>query len=259
MVSGTNYIKEEILTKDPRRIPTSFETVHMQHIPEDFPTSKSSLATEEYTGYYLWRMGLLQGLLCFHLPMDQLSSNQNSPGRQAWNFKYPHSYTLCKTILSLPENYNTIQLTRPETYNKTRTSICWNGHEKWWCRQTTSCRNYREQALNNLHQQENESIADLWLIVLLDKWNYNHCCMSTQKVDLFIHSVKYFAIRSWTREWWADLAYDWLLDNAKSHKAVLAEYNYYKESRQDSNSLPSNFSAAIDAVSSNDSYNQCSF
>ena len=68
--------------------------------------------------------------------------------------------------------------------------------------QTTSFRAYREQTLNNFHQQENKPIADLHtrLIVLLDKCNYNQCCMNTWCIHLFIHAVKCFAIWSWDRE-----------------------------------------------------------
>ena len=40
--------------------------------------------------------------------------------------------------------------------------------------------------------------------------------MNTCKVDLFIHAVKYFVIRSWTREQPDDLVYDWLLDETKN-------------------------------------------
>ena len=71
------------------------------------------------------------------------------------------------------------------------------------------------------------------LTVLLDKWHYSHYCMSTHKVDLFFHAVKYFVIRSWVREQPTDLPFDQLLDTVKC-KTASTEYNHDKENRQDS-------------------------
>ena len=39
---------------------------------------------------------------------------------------------------------------------------------------------------------------------LLDKCNYNQCCMNAPKVHLFIRAVKYLAIRFWVRKKPAD-------------------------------------------------------
>ena len=66
-----------------------------------------------------------------------------------------------------------------------------------------------------------------------------------------------FAITFWTREQPADLAYDQLLDKAKSHKTAVVEYNHDKESRQKSMGFPHNC-LSIHAVLYNDPYNQCS-
>ena len=95
--------------------------------------------------------------------------------------------------------------------------IIWDAFEGS-LRQTTSFKSYTEQTLTNLHQQENESNVDLHttLAVLLDKCNYNQCCMNTQKVQLFIPAVKYFAIKSWAREVPVDIDHDLLLDKAKA-------------------------------------------
>ena len=72
---------------------------------------------------------------------------------------------------------------------------------------------------------------------------------------LFIGAVKYFFNRSWAKEQPGDLAYDLLLDQAKSHEKGLAEHNYDKDSRQDSIIFPAIVSASIDAVLFSDLYN----
>ena len=79
--------------------------------------------------------------------------------------------------------------------------------------------------------------------------------MDIHKVYLFIHAIKYFAIRSWAREQPADLAYDQLLHKAKSQMTAVIEYNQDKESSQDSTAFPS---ASSHAVWSSDWYNRCS-
>ena len=50
--------------------------------------------------------------------------------------------------------------------------------------------------------------------------------MNTHKVNLFIHTVKYFAIRSLRGKEPADVADGKLLDKVKSHKLAVAEYNH---------------------------------
>ena len=74
------------------------------------------------------------------------------------------------------------------------------------------------------------------------------------KVDLLIQAVKHFAVCSWARELPPDLAYDRLLDKARSHETAVAEYYLDKESRQDSIALLATFCASIDAVCSSESY-----
>ena len=46
-----NTEEEEVLTEGPRRISTLPETLPIQGIIEDSPTSDSSLPAEDYTGY----------------------------------------------------------------------------------------------------------------------------------------------------------------------------------------------------------------
>ena len=104
--------------------------------------------------------------------------------------------------------------------------------------------------LGNFYQQENESIADLHtvLTVLLEKCNYNQSCMNTHKAGLFMHAVTYFAVCSWPRKQPADVAHIRLLDKAKCHETVVAEYHLDKESKQDSMAFPALSSTSIDAV-----------
>ena len=111
----------------------------------------------------------------------------------------------------------------PHTNENEQSDHVWEAYQGPF-RQTTSFKSHRKQTSNNFHQQEHESTAHLHTIltVLLDKCNYNHCCMSIRKIDLFIHAVKYFAIRFWAWELQADLAYDHLLDKAKSHETAVA-------------------------------------
>ena len=77
---------------------------------------------------------------------------------------------------------------------------------------------------------------------------------NTCKVNLFIDVVKYFAVSSWGREQQAPLGHHRLLDKAKSHKTVMADYHHNKESRQDFVAFPATVSASIVAVYSSDSY-----
>ena len=102
--------------------------------------------------------------------------------------------------------------------------------------QTSCLWSWTEQALKNFHQQGNESTADLHrrLTVLPEKCNYNQCCMNKFKDDLFIHTVKYFSVCSWAREYPLHLAYNRLLDKANRHETAMAEYNHNKKSRHDS-------------------------
>ena len=88
----------------------------------------------------------------------------------------------------------------------------------------------------------------------LERCNYNQCCMTTHKFDLFIHAVKYFDVCSCTREQPADLAYDRLLDKAKSHETATAEYHLDNIGRKDSMTFPATVSTSIDAVGSTESY-----
>ena len=55
--------------------------------------------------------------------------------------------------------------------------------------------------------------------------------MNTWKADLFIHTTKYFAFLSLASEQPADLAYDKLLDKAKSHVYAVVKYHQGKERR----------------------------
>ena len=92
-------------------------------------------------------------------------------------------------------------LDAPSNNEKEQPDCIWEAFEDSF-KQTTTFMSYREQNLYNLLQQENESIVDLLtrLSALLEKCNYNQCCMNTCKVHLFIHRVKYIPIRTWARE-----------------------------------------------------------
>ena len=117
-----------------------------------------------------------------------------------------------------------------------------------------SFRSYRKLILNNFHQQENESTADLHKDQLCypDKYNYSQCLINTHKVDLFIHAVKHFTVFSLAREQPSDLAYERLLDNVKSHEAAVAKYHHHKKSRQDSMGFLARVSNSTDVVHSSE-------
>ena len=50
--------------------------------------------------------------------------------------------------------------------------------------------------------------------------------MNTHQMNLFVYVVKYFAVHSWAGEQPADLTYDKLLDNAKSHGMTAVDYHH---------------------------------
>ena len=101
-----------------------------------------------------------------------------------------------------------------------------------------------------------KSIADPYIrrTVLLEKCNYNQCCMNTFKVDLFIHAVEYFCVHSWASEQPADVAHNRLLGKAKSHKNAMVEYHLDKESRKAPMALPATDCTSIDAVHFSENY-----
>ena len=127
-------------------------------------------------------------------------------------------------------------------------------------RQTTCFRSYREQTLSNFHQQENESTTDLHtrVTVLLDKCNYNQCCINTCKVELFIYAVKYFANSSWARKQPADLAYNWLLDKAKSYETTVGRIQPIQGELVGIHGFLATVSGSVNTVHLTDSYNRYS-
>ena len=78
--------------------------------------------------------------------------------------------------------------------------------------------------------------------------------MNTTKVDLLIHTFKYFTVHSSARKQPADLTYDELLDNGKSHKNTMADYHHKKLTCQESLTLPASVPISIDAIFPSENY-----
>ena len=89
MMTSTENNKEEVLIKGHKIITTSPEMAYIHGIIEDSSTSKTSLPTRVYRLILdLCIVFPLQGSLYIQLPIYQLRSTQNYPGRQAWQLEY---------------------------------------------------------------------------------------------------------------------------------------------------------------------------